>query len=107
MNSYDNFIDSYAVELRNAISDFKKLDEFAITEADLEKAFNRIDSIYDRGVASKLESFLHNKRNLTIRAIADMALDNSNRYGTEMKQALNASEDYVDSLSKYLPEEED
>jgi hypothetical protein len=107
MTTYDNFIDSYAVELKEAISDFKKLDVDSITEEDLNNAYARVNNIYDVGVADKLESFLHNKKQLCIREIADMGLNNMNRYGTEMRQALNALEDYTNYLRKYLPEEED
>lgn len=107
ITTYDNFIDSYAVELKKAISDFKKLDEYTITEEDLKKAYDKVNGIYDRGVADEFERFLGDKKRLTIVALANIAFDNHNRYGTEMRQILNALEDYVSELSDYLPDEDE
>jgi hypothetical protein len=107
ITTYDSFIDNYAVELKKAISDFKKLNTAKITEEDLEKAYDKVNGIYDRGVAEHFEGFLTDNNGLTIVALANIAFDNSNRYGTEMRQILNALEDYVSELSDYLPEEDE
>jgi len=106
MNSYDNFIDSYAVELKKVITDFKSLDVKAITDEDIDKAYARVDNIYDKGVADHLTGFLTDRKELSIRVLADIAHNNMNRYGTEMRQILNAAEDFIGELSDFLPEEE-
>lgn len=110
-NSYDHFIDSYASELQSGIEKFNTLKVDEIKEDDLASALNRIDNIYDVGVSDFFERALYSKtwpeNELTIRAMADIALKNMNRYGTEMRQILNALEDFLQELSDYLPEEED
>lgn len=107
VSTYDHFIDMYAVELKKAITDFKNLDTSKITEEDLNNAYHKVNNIYDRGVADDFERFLMDKNRLTITALANIGFDNHNRYGTEMRQVLNALEDYVGELSDYLPEEDE
>lgn len=107
--SYEDFINSYAAEVTSAVVTFDKLDTEAIIEngEDLQKACEKIDSIYDTGVSLFFERAIYGSRDLNLTTLADLALQNMGRYGTEMKQILNALEDFTHYLRKYLPEEDD
>ena len=105
--SYEEFIDNYACEMYSAIKRFESLDAKAILENndDLADILNKIDTTYDRGVCDFFERALCGTKPLSIVSMANEAVSNMNHYGTEMKMILNALEDFVDYLSKYLPKE--
>lgn len=107
--SYEQFIDDYAVELKQAITEFNSLNKKAIQDnpEDLNKAIERVDGIYDKGVVDYFLDCFDERRELTITGLADLALKNMNNYGTEMRQVLNALVDFNHSLWLYLPDEEE
>ena len=107
--TYENFIDNYAVDMSRLIKEFESLDKKAILEDEsaLSHALNNIDNIYDIGVCDYFERCICGSENLTIVSMADRALNNMNRYGTEMRQIINALEDLLHNLSKFLPEDDD
>ena len=107
--TYENFIDNYAVDMSKLIKEFDSLDKKAILEDEsaLSHALDNIDNIYDSGVSDYFERCICGSENLTIVSMADRALNNMNRYGTEMRQIINALEDLLHNLSKFLPEDDD
>ena len=107
LNSYDQFIEDYGTDILSEIKRYKSIDEDSVVEEDLEKAEDKINNIYDTGVAGFFADGLFNKDSVTLSSVADLGLHNMNRYGTEMRQALNALQDFNNSLRKYIQEDED
>ena len=106
--SYEQFIDNYACEMSHAIRQFEALDADAIMDnnEDLAQTLCDIDNIYDRGMSDYFERALCGTETLCIISLATRAASNMNRYGTEMREALNALEDFNSALRKYLPEDD-
>jgi len=101
-DSYDDFIDNYASELKDATIVLKKISEKVesgeIDEAQLNEVLDKIENIYDQEVFNVVESALFGGYIPTIRELANIGLDILNRHGTEMKMIINA----IDDLSGYL-----
>jgi len=99
MTSYEEFLTNYADEMSTAIRGFKKIKVNKLTDEKLDEAKEKIDNRYDKGVSDEFEGFLYNKDRLSILSLANIALSNLNRYGTEMRMIISAIEDYTHVLS--------
>ena len=100
--SYDDFIDEYAKELKDATIVLKKIKDKIeageIDEAELNEVLDKIEKIYDPEVFNVAESALFGGYIPTVRDLANVGLEILNRHGTEMTMIINA----IDNLSGYL-----
>lgn len=106
--SYDDFLDNYHDELKEAIVKLSALGK-VYDEID-EKIGEEIEkklSVYDKNVSKRIMDWIVASVHRPIRKndIADFALDNMNKYGTEMQMVLNAIDDYYDVVGKFVPVE--
>ena len=107
LNSYDEFLDNYSPDISEEIKKFKTIDENSMSEEDLANAEDKINDVYDIGVGEFFTNAIFDNDRLNVREVADLALRNMNRYGTEMKQVLNALQDFNGYLSKYMQDEDE
>lgn len=107
--TYEEFIDDNAMELASEIRQFEALDVKAILEnnVDLAKALRDIDAIYDAGMCDYFERALCGTATLSIISLSKRALDNLNKHGTEMFEALNALHNFNQSLREYSTDDEE
>jgi len=108
--SYDDFRDNYGRELNACLRILrafgKKIDKEEITDEQWSR-LERTLKVYDRMV----QEFVLNPRDfITSHDIANLAIENQNRNGTEMKMVINAIDDLGGVLglgSAWYEEEED
>jgi len=107
MGSYYDFIAQYGKEIIDLVNKGKLIaariekEVESLPEEQREAAWqkkisaimNHIDSTYDKPVAGLIDRILTGGRDIDVKEVADIALDISNRYGTEMRQVVNALED--------------
>ena len=107
--TYEEFVDDNAVELASEIRQFEALDADAIIEnnEDLAKILCDIDNTYDAGISDCFERALCGTQPLSIISLSNRALDNMNKYGTEMCMILHALMDFNLALKEYSTDEEE
>ena len=100
--SYEAFIDDNAMEMASQIRRFEALDAKAIiiNEIDLNQTLRDIDNIYDKGMCDYFERALCGTETLCIISLATRAASNMNKYGTEMREALNALSDFNEAITQ-------
>ena len=105
--SYEKFLQSYCTQLAtatNVLKHIKKSDNVDTKEL----IINDISKIYDKIVIDYIDKCI-DKDNIrtiiSISEIADVALNNKNRNGTEMKMILNAIEDIYHSFCRHTGED--
>lgn len=113
-SSESDFLLHYDEEIRNAIKLLTKLHSFSLGTDDtddaiidnekLEKLEKRL-SVYDTNVQSKIEDWTYDIP--TRREIAEFALRNQDRWGTEPQMVLFAIEDYAQACNIYIDHEDD
>ena len=91
----------YEEEIENSIKFLIKLEN--VEDCDTEKLEKKF-SVYDTNVVSKIEDWIYNTP--TKQEIAEFALKNQDRWGTEPQMVLYAIEDYASTCGIYLNEDE-
>lgn len=105
--SYDEFIDKYASEIAKLKVAMKRLSQKVAKDQELGypvDALEEIGKIYDPPVLKSIERWIHSPSEMTVRSVAQLGIDINNKYGTEMRQVINALNDL---LSDYMEDEED
>ena len=100
-SSYSDFLMHYEEEIENSIKFLIKLEN--VEDCDTEKLEKKF-SVYDTNVVSKIEDWIYNTP--TKQEIAEFALKNQDRWGTEPQMGLYAIEDYASTCGIYLNEDE-
>lgn len=101
LNSYDQFLTTYAARLSEAC---KKLNELSILQSE-DATFAKSEALenirqYDFVIRSWIDNTIaYPNRQVSVTEIATVALGNMNNTGTEMKQILNAIEELYDQIS--------
>jgi hypothetical protein len=107
--SYDEFLMHYGNEIQAVIKRIKeahkKYAAGEITQEDINRGLDSI-SQYEKNLPQYFSSWVMTG-DIEGREIADLALDNMNRYGTEMSQVVYALETFCDIMGIYEDEDED
>ena len=82
-STYDNFVNAYEVEIRKHISILNKMNN-----DDIITIIDDNRDIYDNFLCNRLERLIIS-RNLCVEEIANIAVDNQNKNGTETKMMCN------------------
>ena len=104
--SYDDFLTNYAAEIKTAINQLKemskKYDEFFEKYGEDDYGKMMVDALknYDKNVEDLIDGWLTYPNDISIRNIAESAIDNMNRYGTEMQMILYAIEEVYYEFKK-------
>lgn len=102
--TYEDFFIDYGQEIKEAITILKtiakEIKSGKIDEDDVFEALDKIAKIYDTEVVNFIERAAYDG-NVDARDIANTAMDNMNRQGTEMKMILYAIEEVGDRLGVY------
>ena len=100
-SSYSDFLANYAEEIENSINLLTKLQD--VKDCDQEKIEKRLN-VYDTNVISKIEDWIYDTPNE--KEIAEFALMNQDRWGTEPQMILYAIDDYATICGVYLQDDE-
>lgn len=108
--SYDDFLDNYHDELKDAIVKLSALGKVydEIDEKIGEEIGEEIEkrlSVYDDNVSSQIMDWIVSGHTIRKNDIVDFAFKNMNRYGTEMQMVLYAIDDYYDVVGEFVPVE--
>ncbi len=111
-SSYTDFLSKYGDEINESIKKLKILS--GIDEID-EETYKQIEEklkVYDTNVPKQIMHWISLSKHQRISAdeIARFALENMNRWGTEMQMVLYAIDDYFDIVDRKYnisPEEEE
>jgi hypothetical protein len=110
--SYDDFMTSYGNEIREAIDKLKLISkaikEGKISEEDLANTEGKL-GMYDESAISSIFHWVYlDTYSIEPYLLAQTAIENMNRYGTEPRQLLYAIDDFARALNlEDLYEEED
>jgi len=99
--SYREFTQNYTDEIDDSIKLLIKLQDSNCNKDKIDK----ILSIYDDNVISKIEEWIYNTP--TSEEISDFALKNQDKWGTEPKMILNAITDYAEACDIHEDDDED
>ena len=103
-SSYSDFLKNYKEEIENSIKLLVKLEsEDYLEKCDPETLEKKL-SVYDTNVLSKIEDWIYDTP--TKEEIAEFALNNQDRWGTEPQMVLYAIEDYASTCGIYLNDDE-
>ena len=72
-----------------------------------EKAFNKIEKIYDKELCEKLDSFVNSEEEVDETDLINLGITIQNRYGTEIEMVVNAIEDLNSYLGVYYDDEDE
>jgi len=105
-SSYSDFLMQYEEEIEKSIKLLVKLKDVidTIDDASYEKIENKL-SVYDTNVQSKIDEWIY--KTPTSNEIADFAIMNQDKWGTEPKMLLYAIEDFADACDISLEDEDD
>lgn len=107
--SFERFKNSYHKELFDLKKSLNKITPEMIdnlSEDDIKRIEDAMSN-YDKNVLSYIEHWVINPSDFSIRDIVSLAIQNSDRFGTEPKMVLYAIEDYLDFFGINPFEEED
>jgi len=93
--SYSDFVDIYSIELHAAVRKLKQLRKLFKNQEPTDEQYDELEKsliVYDKNVLSTIEHWCYSYT--TVNNIANFAIENMNRYGTEPQQILNAIDDY-------------
>ncbi len=103
MNSYDNFLVNHGQDLKTAKKQLDILSKNNKLESIIE-ALEKIEKIYDKLVCNFIDNKIRRNNSRTdISEIAECALQNMNRNGTEMRMILFA----IEEVYEHCIEEDD
>ncbi len=100
-SSYADFLSNYGSELRDLLRKLKKVDLNSISEEQWDKVEDRL-GVYDTNVSEAIQHWVSVP--VDVSDVAEFAIRNQDRWGTEPKQVLNAIEDFLQMVG---PEEEE
>ena len=95
--TYEDFFMNYSLEIKNALEILKQLakkfEKEELEEDDLVAALEKLEKIYDTAVTEFIAGSIYAGGYIDARDLANTALDNMNRQGTEMQMILFAIDD--------------
>ena len=103
-SSYDDFLSDYGNEAKKLLKELQSYkDKIDNLTDDQWKRIQDKMKVYDKNVDSEIQHWMMT-RGIEVRDIAQFAIENQNRYGTEARQIVNALEDFVNLLNRFLEE---
>lgn len=103
--TYEDFFMNYGEELKNAITILKeiskKIRNKELSEDDVIPVLDKLERIYDKKVVNYIGDSALGQYSVDARDIAQIAIDNMNREGTEVQMILYAIEELGADLDIY------
>ena len=94
--TYDDFMESYESEVNNLLKKLRSVKLDDTTDEQWERIERKMNK-YDKNVGETIQHWML-RREIGAREVAQFAMDNQHKYGTEVKQIVNALEDFANCL---------
>jgi hypothetical protein len=100
--SYEDFISDHGKEVKRLANEVYKLGAASnkgdIPEETFMGAFAYIEGIYDSEPVSMIDDMTFGGRKVSLKDIAEVAINMQNRHGTEMSQVVYCMEDFINKV---------
>jgi hypothetical protein len=109
-SSHSDFTENYSSELRKSLSHIKDLAKSgALSEMDdkVKDQLSKKMSVYDKNVEGQIFHWVGQAKyssGVNVNDIANFAIDNMNRFGTEPQMVLDAIETFYTVAKRILPD---